>query len=222
MQNRILEFESVSFAYENSRSVLRDVSLRIRKGDFVLVKGPSGAGKSTFLRLCCRLEEPDAGMIKFEDAPLASIEPAALRRKVCYMQQTPTLAPGSIVENLLLPFTFKASRGVAIPSEDTVRKMLDEFELSMFGLRDSALNMSVGQRQRLCLIRTILLEPEIMLLDEPTSALDEKSAEIVMNRTLKINREKNVTVLAAAHAPRLLKTAGARVLTVEDGKAAFS
>ncbi len=200
MENAILEFENVFFAYDNGRPVLDGASFCIPKGAFALVKGPSGIGKSTLLRLCCRLEEPRSGLIRFDGVALAEMDPPSLRRKICYMQQTPTLAPGSIGDNLLIPFGFRSSRGTPPPTDEKIREFLDEFHLSEFGPEDPASTLSVGQKQRVCMIRTLLLNPEIMLLDEPTSALDPKSAEIVLNRAQDANRRKNVTILMITHA----------------------
>jgi putative ABC transport system ATP-binding protein len=219
MMDYILEFKSVSYQYaENAHPILKNASFQIKKGDFVLIKGASGAGKSTLLRLCCRLEEPNAGVILLKGVSLNSIEPPLLRKRICYVQQTPTLAPGSIGKNLKLAFTFKSSQTISPPSKDMIRALLDEFQLSDFGQEDSAMSLSVGQKQRVCLIRTILMEPEIMLLDEPTSALDAKSAAVVLNRAKAVNREKKITILMVTHGKEELGLDKQKILEVNDGK----
>lgn len=218
MNEVILEFENVCFGYDNARPVLDSVSFRISKGAFVLIRGASGAGKSTLLRLCCRLEETLSGLVRFKGVPLTEMNPPSLRRTVCYMQQTPTLEHGSIGKNLLAPFAFRSSRGTAPPTEQRIRSLLDEFQLSEFGPEDFASNLSVGQKQRVCMIRTILLEPEIMLLDEPVSALDPISAEIVLNRAQEVNRKKNVTILLVTHASGHLRKVAPQILELDGAK----
>ncbi len=218
MEKAILEFDNVFFGYDNARPVLDNASFRVPQGAFVLVKGPSGVGKSTLLRLCCRLEEPFSGLIRFDGVPLAEMDPPSLRRKICYMQQTPTLAPGSIGNNLLAPFGFRSARGTPPPTVETIRELLDEFQLSEFGPEDPASTLSVGQKQRVCMIRTLLLNPEIMLLDEPTSALDPKSAEIVLNRAQDANRRKNVTILMVTHASDQFAMIAPRIVEIDGGR----
>jgi putative ABC transport system ATP-binding protein len=137
------------------------------------------------------------------------------------MQQTPTLAPGSIGENLRAPFAYKSARGANPPTDEEIAALLDEFRLSDFGPEDSASNLSAGQKQRICMIRTLFLEPEIMLLDEPVSALDKASAEILLNRAGDLNGRKGVTILMVTHAPVEIEAVEPLTLRIEHGKAFF-
>jgi putative ABC transport system ATP-binding protein len=177
---------------------LAHVNLAVRPGDFVMLTGPSGAGKSTLLRLAVRLEEADAGVVRCGGRPVADIPPAELRRTLGFVQQTPTVGAGTVRDNLLLPFTFAANKGLTPPDGAELAGWLARFRLAGVGLDATAAALSVGQRQRVCIIRTMLLRPAALLMDEPTSALDPESSAVVEALTEELN-EDGVTVLMVTH-----------------------
>jgi putative ABC transport system ATP-binding protein len=176
-----LALHDVTFAFPDAPPILDRASLEVPAGAFLLIRGRSGAGKSTLLRLLCRLEEPQAGVIRFGGNDLAALPPTELRRRVALLQQTPTLVDGSVRANLLLGFSFRANAGRARPDDGRLRAELDRLLLAEVDLGQAARTLSVGQAQRLCLLRSLLLEPEVLLLDEPTSALDADSARVVLD-----------------------------------------
>jgi len=198
-QETIIEFSRVSFSFGQGPSLFQDVSLKVLSGSFCLIQGPSGSGKSTLLRLINRLEEPSAGQIFFKDRPLISFHPPRLRRSILFIQQTPTVFDGTVRDNLLLPFTFKNNRDLVRPGEAELKKLLEDFLLQGLSLDDHAQTLSGGQLQRLCFIRGLLLQPEVLLLDEPTSALDSESAEIVESVTRRLIIESGLTVILVSH-----------------------
>jgi putative ABC transport system ATP-binding protein len=167
-------------------------------GAYVLLRGPSGAGKSTLLRLLCRLEEPLAGRILLDGEPVDAMPPALLRRTVAYVQQMPTLLPGTVRENLLLPFSFKANSGLVPPGDDSLADRLAAFLLDGVTPDSRAETLSVGQAQRVCLIRSLLLEPRAVLMDEPTASLDQRSAEVVLAKAAELSRQ-GTTVVMVSH-----------------------
>lgn len=193
----IIEFENVSYTWPGGQG-LKDVRLTVPAGAFVRIIGPSGSGKSTLLRLASRLENPDSGVIRFFGMPLCDYEPPLLRRRIGYVQQTPVVVEGSVRQNLLLPYGFTANRGQALPVDDELRGWLNRLGLSGVDLENKARSLSVGQRQRLCIIRSLLLEPDLLLMDEPTSALDSESRGIVEEMTETQNRE-GMTILMVTH-----------------------
>lgn len=129
--------------------------------------GPSGAGKTTLLRLCNRLEAPSRGRVLFRGDDLADLDPLSLRRRVGLVAQRPTPFPGTVADNLR----------VAEPAVDeaAMAKVLDEVELDGDFLHRPAYELSGGEAQRVCLARTLLTEPEVLLMDEPTSSLDPRT-----------------------------------------------
>jgi len=218
-QEIIIEFSRVSFSFGQGPPLFQDVSLKVPAGSFCLIQGPSGSGKSTLLRMFNRLEEPSAGQIFFKGHPLLSFHPPRLRRSILFIQQTPTVFDGTIRDNLLRPFTFKNNRDLVRPGEAQLNKILEDFLMEGLDLDDHAQTLSGGQLQRLCFIRGLLLEPEVLLLDEPTSALDHESAEIVESVTRRLIRESGLTVVLVSHkkvdfqdlAPTVFEVTGGRV-----------
>ena len=195
----LLNMEAVTFAPTDGRAVLENVSLAIPEGAFVLLRGPSGAGKTSLLRLLARLEEPASGRILLRGRPLESLHPPALRRTLAFLHQTPAVLPGDVRENLLLPFRFAANQDLTPPSERDLAAHLDRFFPETVDLGQDAATLSVGQRQRLCLARALLLGPEALLLDEPTAALDPDNRQRIEDMVQDLNSQ-GLTVLMAAHA----------------------
>ncbi|EPR44707.1 ABC transporter related protein [Desulfovibrio sp. X2] len=213
----ILALEHVRFAHPGKPPVFDDVSLAFAGGAFVVVRGPSGAGKSTLLRLLCRMEEPQAGQLLFHGRPYSFVPPSELRRRVALIQQSPQVLPASVAANLRLPFSLKANHGLRAPSDEELSAWLARFLLAGVSLSDEAAGLSVGQRQRLCLIRSLLLDPDVLLLDEPTSALDPESAALVMAEAARLNGEEGRTVILVSHTENLVLPPAARVLRVDRG-----
>lgn len=193
-----LTLQGVSFAYENGPTILKDASLTIDAGTYALVRGPSGAGKSTLLRLLCRLEEPQAGTILFQGTPCEEMAPADMRRSVAYVQQMPTLLEGSVRDNLLLPFSFKSNERLTPPTDADLESYLGSFLLDCIALETRADTLSVGQSQRVCLIRSLLLDPEVILMDEPTASLDIESAKVVLDKAKELSGG-GMTVIMISH-----------------------
>jgi putative ABC transport system ATP-binding protein len=216
--NPILEFKRVGFFYSNDRVLFKDLDLAFESGSFNLIRGPSGSGKSSLLKLMNRIHDPREGEIRFLGRPLADYQPQTLRTRIIYIQQTPVVSAGSVKDNMLLPFTFKANQALTGPDDARLRNLLDRFYLDQVRLADSALNLSVGQQQRLCLIRGLLLSPAIVLLDEPTSALDEESSRIVESSAVRLCRESGLTVIMVSHKGFDQNDITPRILTLANGK----
>ena len=194
-----LEFQNISFAYPNENNLYSNLSFGLEKGKFYLIKGPSGVGKSTLLRLINRMEEPSSGEILFNGEPITSIVPSKLRTSIIYIQQSPVVLNGTVKENLLLPFGFKANQDLTKPEDIELEKLLKDYSIDGIDLSRNAQTLSVGQMQRLCLIRGLLLSPDVILFDEPVSALDEKSSKIVETHAEKLCFEKGKTIVMVSH-----------------------
>jgi putative ABC transport system ATP-binding protein len=191
----IIEFSKVTFSFSDTEALFDNLSLKLNAGNFYLIRGPSGSGKSTFLRLINRLEEVSEGTVLFNGKPLTSYRPPMLRRSILYIQQTPTPFDGTVRQNLLLAFTFKNNRDRIPPDDTSLKAHLENFLLTDLSLETNAQTLSVGQLQRLCLIRGLMLDPKVVLLDEPASALDEKSSRIVEQTAERLCAKSGLTVL---------------------------
>ena len=173
------------------------------------VFGPSGSGKSTLLRLCNRLEVPTAGRVLFGDQDVAGLNPLRLRRRVGMVFQRPTPFPGTVAENLL----------TACPAAERahMEKVLVRVGLTGSWLGRDATALSGGEAQRVCMARTLITQPEVLLLDEPTSALDESAVDVVEQAVLRLARD-GIGVLWVTHDPDQAQRIADRVLRVDAGR----
>ena len=199
MDTPIIEFSGVGFSHMPEKPLFKDVSVRFNPHSFNLIQGASGCGKTTFLRLMNRMEKPLAGEILFKGKPLSSYPPPLLRRSVLLLQQIPTVIDGTVADNLLLPYKFKNNRDLDKPDNNRLTSLLEDFCLQGVDLKDNARTLSVGQLQRVCFVRAMLLSPEVLLLDEPASALDEESCRIVEQTAEMLCRDKGLTVFMVSH-----------------------
>lgn len=198
----LFTFSNVGFAYPGTSAVFSQVSFSIQSGAFVLLKGESGAGKSTMLRLFNGLCLPTLGTISYKGKPLTHYPPPALRSRITMVPQTPVVTADTIRANLLLPFSYtgwKSRPGLAPPTDAELRTWLDSFRLNTLSLDQQAQALSIGQKQRLCCIRAMLLHPEVLLMDEPTSALDDASRTIVEQAALDAQKQNSTTVIYISH-----------------------
>lgn len=186
------------------REVLKGTSFHLRAGETVLLEGPSGCGKSTLLWALARMIPPDRGEVLLEGRPAESWSPMAWRTRVALLLQTHHMIPGTVKENLLLPWTLKVRRSAAEkggagskPDAKRFRAELDRVGLADVDLHGEAGKLSVGQTARLSFVRTLLTAPALMLLDEPFAALDPEAADRVQDRIRDFARAGGGVLLAA-------------------------
>jgi len=163
----LFSFEGVCMAF-GAAPVLDDVHLELPAGGCTVLVGPSGAGKSTMLRLCNRLEAPTAGVVRFRGEDVASVDPLRHRRRVGMVFQRPVAFGGTVLDNLRVA---RPSLAVGEAAE-----ALDHVGLPAQFLEREQATLSGGEAQRACLARTLLTDPEVLLLDEPTASLDPDAA----------------------------------------------
>jgi putative ABC transport system ATP-binding protein len=214
----IIKLSNLSFSYTQGKSLFDSTSIAFQKGEFYLIQGLSGAGKSTLLRLINRLEEPINGEIIYNGKSLDLYHAPYLRKKILYIQQIPTVITGTVKENLLLPFTFHSNHDLDKPDDEKLFNLLQTYYLRGVDLNQQAENLSVGQLQRVCLIRGLLLFPEVILLDEPTSALDEESSGVVESKAEEFCKDHQKTVLMVSHRPFKPKDIQPVIVRIADGK----
>ena len=116
-----------------------------------------------------------------------------------YIHQKPMMVSGSVKHNLLFPFKYQVRKGQLMPSDDQLYQLLDSFALTDLSLQQDAQKLSVGQQQRIALIRGVILKPEVLLLDEPTSSLDEQNKELIEDRLVEHNLQTGTTFLVVNH-----------------------
>ena len=193
----IFEIEGLSL-HAGDSPLLAGVSFGVAGGEAVAVTGPSGCGKSTLLRALAGLRPAAAGAVRLEGQTPSEMGWPKYRRLVLYVDQQPLLLEGPVASSLSRPFSYKSAE-TSFPREHAV-ELTRATGLPEDTLERDADSLSIGQRQRVALVRALLVEPAVLLLDEPFSALDEVSAA-------------RVTTLLEGH----LAAAGAIVLGVHDG-----
>ena len=158
--------------------LLRGVDLTIGTGETLAVVGPSGAGKSTLLRLCNRLVEPTEGTVYLDGTDYREVPPTGLRTRIGMVPQKAALRDGTVAENVGIG---PRLRGDAV-DEDRVADLLARVDLAGYGDRPVG-GLSGGEAQRVAIARTVMVDPEVLLLDEPTASLDS-DAEREVERLL--------------------------------------
>ncbi len=173
------------------------------------VFGPSGSGKSTLLRLCNRLEVPTSGRVSFRGADVASLDPLRLRRQVGMCFQRPTPFPGTVADNLR----------VADPeaSEAQMQDVLARVALTGSWLHRDATALSGGEAQRMCLARTLIARPEVLLLDEPTSSEDAAAVRVIEQAVREL-ADSGLCALWVSHDAAQVSRIADRVLRIEHGR----
>lgn len=205
-----IELRNVSLEYDGNPPLFQGINLVVEEGEFIVVQGASGVGKSSLLHLMNRLQEATAGEILINGQPIAKLEVTSLRRKIGYVQQTPIMIPGSIEDNFDFPFQFHSTGAQKLPGSNEKQMWMETFLLEGVKLSDDAMKLSVGQKQRIALIRTLLVKPEILLCDEPTSALDQQSKEIVEDSLERLNVEHKISIILVTHLDFKLNRAKSR------------
>jgi len=199
--------------------VLRDINIKIDKGEFVSVMGPSGSGKSTLLYLIGGLDRPTSGKIRIKGMEMAELkddEASRLRRQeIGFIFQFYNLIPNlNVEENIMLPILLDGKK----PKD--YKKELDSI-LDIVGLSDrrrhTPRELSGGQQQRVAIARALINQPDIILADEPTGNLDSKASAEIMELLAGINSEKGKTIIQVTHS-REAAEYGRRIIYVKDGK----
>ena len=198
--------------------VLKDVSIKVLKGEFVSIMGQSGSGKSTLLYILGGLDTPTRGTVsingidisKFNDEKMSKIR----RQKIGFVFQFYNLIPNlNVEENIMLPLLLDGKKA------RDYRKQLDEI-LEVVGLTDrrkhTPRELSGGQQQRVAIARALIGSPEILFADEPTGNLDSATGAEIMDLLRAINRDSGQTILMVTHSPEAAKSSN-RVITVKDG-----
>ncbi len=199
-------------------SVLSDVSLAIRAGEFIGVLGPNGAGKTTLMRAILGLLPPSAGTLRvFGHAPQRG------DRTIGYLPQVRTVLPDLRVRGLDFIASSLHGERWGVPSLSRHDRSMIEETLDSVGARDLAMRplsaMSGGERQRLLLAQALIGSPKLLLLDEPLISLDHRHQEVAIDVVRKVCRERGITVLFSAHELNQLLGTLDRVLYLGNGQA---
>lgn len=214
----MIRFDRVAKRYPNGHVGLHELSVYVRRGEFLFVTGHSGAGKSTMMRLLLAMERPTAGQLLLAGQDLGKIRNSQipfLRRQIgVVFQNHQLLFDRSVFENVALPLHI-----LGLSREEINARV--SLALERVSLRDKAMqlpaDLSTGQQQRVGIARAIVHQPALLLADEPTGNLDPKLAAEIMAVFEDINR-LGTTVMIASHDLALIARMRHRMLTLQRGR----
>jgi putative ABC transport system ATP-binding protein len=198
---------------------VEDVSIQIRKGEYLSLMGPSGSGKTTLFKLIGGLDKPTKGQVFIENIDISKLdayELAWLRcKKIGYIFQTFNLIPIlTAIENVSLPMIF-----AGVPKQERTkraRELLEKVGL-LERINHKPLELSGGQQQRVAIARALANNPSVILADEPTGNLDLNTGLNITHLLKKINKDDNVTIFCATHDYKILEVSD-RIIWIRDGK----
>lgn len=207
-------FELVGVEVEGrDRPRLREIDLSLTDEGITVIAGPSGSGKSTLLRLLNGLDVPSAGVVRWRGRNLRDSDVLAHRREVGMVFQQPTVAPGSVLDNLRI--------GALDLDEESAADLLTVVSLEPAMLEREATELSGGERQRVCLARTLATGPSVVLADEPTSSLDPEATEVIESMALRLAAPDSpwrVGWIWVSHDPPQLRRLADRVVVLAEGR----
>ncbi|GJM39394.1 MAG: hypothetical protein DHS20C19_27610 [Acidimicrobiales bacterium] len=195
------------------RPRLDSVDLEIPATGITVLAGESGSGKSTLLRLLNRLDVPDRGSVTWQGEDLDEVDVLLHRRQVGMVFQAPAVAPGSVLDNLRI--------GAIDLDEETAGDLLQLVHLDPSYLDREAGELSGGEKQRVCLARTLATGPEVILADEPTSSLDPEATEVIEHLARRLAAPDSpmpVGWVWVSHDPSQIERLADRVVRMRAGR----
>lgn len=198
---------------------VRDINMKINKGEIIAIMGPSGSGKTTLLNLIGSLDKPDSGRILIEGKDIGTLKKGDLinlrRNKIGYIFQFYNLIPIlTALDNVCLPMLL-----AGMEREKKVKRAKELLDL--VGLKKRELHkpdeLSGGEQQRVAIARALANDPSIILADEPTGDLDEETGREIISHMRRLIEKENKTLIIVTHDPLISKYA-TRVLNLRDGQ----
>ncbi len=214
-----IEFDHVSFSYEDEKPVLQDFTLRVRRGETIALVGPTGGGKSTIVNLMCRFYEPKQGHIRIGGRDYTALALHAIQSRIGMVLQTPHLFSGTVRENIrygrLEATDAEVEEAARLAGADVFIRALEKGYDEPVGEGGNLL--SVGQKQLISLARAVLARPEIFIMDEATSSVDTLTEALIQKGMEQLMDGRTSFIIA--HRLSTIKRAD-RILVIEDGRIA--
>lgn len=214
----MIEFRNVSKVYDNGTVALKNVNLRIDRGEFVFVVGASGAGKSTFLKTIMREEVPSSGTIMINNYDLTRMT----KKEIPYYRRTLGIVfqDFRLIQNMTVYDNVAFAMRVIGASEKEIRKRVP-YVLSLVGLQDKARSLpneiSGGEQQRVALARALVNNANTIIADEPTGNVDPEMSYEIVDLLNRIN-ENGTTVIMVTHEHELVKQFDHRIVVIDNGQ----
>ena len=209
MDKNIIEYRDLSIIHSHQK-VLENFNLIIKEGEKVLIRGKSGTGKSTLFLCLLGLMRPSKGDVYFKDLPVNGNSVSVVRTKIAYVPQDVDVGRDSVNEFFDTIFSYNAV-GFTLDFEK-IQRLLEWFELDDSILKKEFKSLSGGEKQRIVLILSLLLERNVFLLDEPTSSLDSSLKSKVVDYFV---NDPSLTVVVISHDPQWERE-GLRVVDIPN------
>jgi cell division transport system ATP-binding protein len=214
---KVIEFNNVTKIYKKTFTAVKDINIKIDKGEFIFIVGKSGAGKSTLIKLLLREISPSDGIITYNNQDINKIRKrnvAAYRRNIGFIFQDYRLLPKmTVYENIAF-----AMEMICCQAKNIRREV--PLVLSMVGLSDKAKyypdELSGGEQQRVAIARAVINKPETIIADEPTGNLDTETSKEIMKILTEINK-RGTTVIMATHDREIVNHYQKRVIELKNG-----
>ncbi len=212
MQNTIITLRNISKSY-HGQAILTDISLDIKKGEFLTLLGPSGCGKTTLLRIISGFEEPDSGDVLISDQSVLGI-PANLRHINTIFQSYALFPHMTIFDNVA--FGLRCQKLPSAEIKQRVNDVLATVKLNQYQQRKPA-QLSGGQQQRVAIARAIVNQPLVLLLDEPFSALDYRLRKTMQIELRQLQRKLGIAFIFVTHDQEEALSMSDRVVVLDNG-----
>jgi putative ABC transport system ATP-binding protein len=209
MDKNIIEYRDLSIIHSHQK-VLENFNLIIKEGEKVLIRGKSGTGKSTLFLCLLGLMRPSKGDVYFKDLPVNGNSVSVVRTKIAYVPQDVDVGRDSVNEFFDTIFSYNAVGFT--PDFEKIQRLLEWFELDDSILKKEFKSLSGGEKQRIVLILSLLLERNVFLLDEPTSSLDSSLKSKVVDYFV---NDPSLTVVVISHDPQWERE-GLRVVDIPN------
>lgn len=211
-----MAFEHVSFAYEEDKEVLHDITFEVKSGSVVALVGSSGSGKSTIAGLAASFLNPQSGKIRIDGKDLSKVDLNSFRQYLGVVLQDDFLFEGTIRENILFPRPSASEEElISAVKAAYVDEFTDRFDDGLDTLiGERGIKLSGGQRQRIAIARAVLANPRILILDEATSNLDTESEALIQKSLAKLTEGRTTFVIA--HRLSTIRKAN-QILVIENG-----
>lgn len=214
----MIVFKNVTKIYNNVVA-LDNISFEIQSGEFVIIIGRTGAGKTTILKLIRREEEPSQGKVFYKNKNILEIPKRRLgelrRRITSIFQDFKLLNSRTVFENIALPLEILGKskkeiekKVIEVAERLSIKKNLDQIVWTLSG----------GEKQKVCLARCLVGNPEVILADEPTGNLDPISAFEIVEILKNLNKNDGITIILATHNKDIVENLKTRTLTLKEGK----
>lgn len=210
-----IEVKNVSFYYDK-KAILKNIDLKLRKGETLALVGPSGGGKSTLLDLFPRFMDPKSGRILIDGVDIKNIRMADTRSLMGIVNQEAILFNDTIFNNIAFGRAVTEDEVIAAAKIANAHEfIINTEEAYQTNIGDRGMKLSGGQKQRICIARAVIANPPILLLDEATSALDTKSEKLVQEALKKLM--KNRTSIVIAHRLSTIQEAD-NIIVIDSGQ----